>query len=139
MSEPQEIKKNPHGGFRPGSGRPKGSGKGTKQGRDAYWAQRVGEIKKRLADSALGEGEKQMTPAQVKAAEVILDRHEPRLASVDQTVRDERDVADPSELAARLAALFHEKPALFEQVKAMCSATNQSVATPAAIEERVTH
>lgn len=116
-------------------GRPKGSGKGTKAGRDAYWANRVGEIKKRLSDAALGKV--MMQPSQVKAAEVILDRHEPRLSSVEQSFVDDRDTADPTQLVAKLAALFNEKPELFAQVIALknagSSAANDAVETKAAV------
>jgi hypothetical protein len=139
MSESPEIKKETRGGYRPNAGRPKGSGKGTKQGRDAYWAQRSGEIKKRLSACALGEPNAEMTAAQIKAAEVVLDRHEPRLSSIEQTVHDERDTADPGLLAAKLAAMFNEKPELFDQVMELKNAGAAQQTSPQSGEERVTH
>ena len=123
----EEIKNKPRGGYRPGAGRPKGSGKGTKLGRDAYWAQRVGEIKKRLSDAALGKCE--MQPSQVKAAEVILDRHEPKLSSIEHSEANPRDAADPAQLVARLAALFTEKPQLLEQIRELMAGASPQTAS----------
>lgn len=120
MSDQQEIKNNAHGGLRPGAGRPKGA----KQREGAKNVMRVALIKKRLIDHGLGLVK--MTPSEVRAAEVVLDRHEPRLSSIEQTVTDVRDTADPRELASRLAALFNEKPELFEQVIALKNAAQQA-------------
>ncbi len=116
----EQIKKETRGGFRPGAGRPKGS----KQREGAKNAMRVALIKKRLIDHSLGLV--QMSPSEVRAAEVVLDRHEPRLSSVEQTYQDPRDSADATQLASRLAALFNEKPALFEQVMSLRNAANQT-------------
>ena len=109
MSE--EIKKTAHGGHREGSGRPKGS----KQRDGAKNAMRIALIKKRLIDHGLGLVE--MTPSQVRAAEVVLDRHEPRLASIEQTNIDPRDSSDPDSLLQQLQALIAEKPHLLELLR----------------------
>ncbi|HZQ44461.1 MAG TPA: hypothetical protein VFA99_14495 [Acidobacteriaceae bacterium] len=114
----EQIKKETRGGFRPGAGRPRGSQSKTNR---EQWAQRLGEIKKRLMDHGLGKVE--MQPSQVKALEVLLDRLEPRLSAIEHTEANPRDAADPAQLAARLAALFNEKPHLFEQVMALKNAS----------------
>lgn len=118
MSDAQEIKKSAHGGFRPGAGRPKG----IPQREGQKTASRVHLIKKRLLDHSLGKCD--MSATQVRAAEVVLDRHEPRLASIEQTVHDARDTADPQELVQRLAAMFEQKPELLEQVLAARAAAS---------------
>ena len=118
--EQQEIKKERRGGFRPGAGRPPGIPQRPAQKN----ASRVHLIKKRLIDHSLGKV--RMQPSEVRAAEVVLDRHEPRLASIEQTNIDPRDQASPAEIAARLAAMFDAKPELLEQVLAIRAAAKES-------------
>ena len=65
------------------------------------------------------EGEIELTPAQLKAIELSYSRLKPTLAAVEQTVVDPRDQQDPAQLAQKLAALFAEKPELWEQIKAI--------------------
>lgn len=71
----------------------------------------------RLRDHGLGKID--LSPAQVKSIEVILSKLVPSLSSVEQTITDERDTLQDSDLATRLASLFAEKPGLFEQVVAI--------------------
>ena len=51
------------------------------------------------------------------------DKLRPSLASTEVTVHDPRDSADAVQLATRLAALFNEKPHIFEQVMALKNAS----------------
>lgn len=133
MDDAQVIKKETRGGFRKGAGRPKG----IKQPEGAKNAMRVALIKKRLIDHGLGLVK--MSPSEVRASEVVLDRHEPRLASIEQTVHDSRDMADPAAVAARLAAMFDAKPELFDQVMSLRAAASTQQTAPQTSEPHVTH
>jgi len=89
----------------------------TAKDRDIYAAARIEQIL-----DAAREGELELTPARLKAIEIAYSRLKPTLAAIEQTNVDPRDKADPQQLAARLAALFTEKPQLFEQVVALKNA-----------------
>lgn len=102
--------------------------------RNVYAAARIEQIL-----DAAREGEIELTPARLKAIEIAYSRLKPTLAAVEQTIVDPRDTADPAQLAARLAALFAEKPALFEQVMALKNAHAAQQSSPVADEQRVTH
>lgn len=97
----------------------------------------LASIENRLRDHALGENE--MSPTQVMAARAVYDKLRPTLSAIESTQLDPRDKADPQQLAARLAAMFAEKPALFEQVLALRSAASAQQAPNTSDETRVTH
>lgn len=85
-----------------------------------------------------GLGLVEMQPSQVKALEVLLDRLEPKLSAIEHTEANPRDTADPAQLAARLAAMFNEKPELLAQIKQlMANAAQQSAQTDS--EQQVKH
>ncbi len=126
----EEIKKTAHGGHRPGAGRPKGIEQRPAQKN----ASRVHLIKKRLMDHSLGKCD--MSPSQVRAAEVVLDRHEPRLAAIEQTVHDPRDQADPGDILQRLNAMFEAKPELWDQIVSMRAAQHTHTNNT---DQQVTH
>ena len=86
----------------------------NQKGRDVYAISRIEQI----LDQAR-EGELELSPAQLKAIEISYSRLKPTLAAIEQTVVDPRDKQDPDQLAAKLGALFAEKPELWEQVKAI--------------------
>lgn len=136
MSDAQEIKPG-RGGFRPGAGRPKGaktSRSKTQQERDTLAALRI----EQLLDEAR-EGKTTLTPDRLKAIELRYSRLRPMLSSVEQTVHDQRDTADPNELARRLASIFEAKPELFEQVQAIRAAASAQQQAPEQADQRVTH
>ena len=96
----------------------------------------MSKIENQLIEHALGERE--MSPTQVQAAKAVYDKLRPTLSSIEQTQTDPRDQADATQLAARLAAMFNEKPELLEQIKQlMGNAAQQSAEVKS--EERVTH
>jgi len=103
----------------------------TKKERNTYAAIRIEEI----LDQAR-EGEIELTPARLKAIEIAYSRLKPTLAAVEQTIVDPRDQVDPNEIAGRLAALFAEKPQLWDQVVAL-RASQQ--AHENSTEHQVTH
>lgn len=92
--------------------------------RKASDAQVLASIENRLLSHSLGEIE--MSPTQVMAARAVYDKLRPSLSAIEQNVHDSRDTVDPAALASRLAALFNEKPELFEQVIALKNAAMQS-------------
>lgn len=94
-------------------------------------------IENRLKAHVLGQ--EKMSPTQVMAARAVYDKLRPTLSAIEQTVNDERDMADPTQLAARLAALFHEKPALFEQVMALKNAASTQQHAQEQTSPQVTH
>lgn len=65
---------------------------------------------------------KDISPAAVSLLRTRYDKLRPSLASTEVTVHDPRDQARPEDVAARLAAMFHENPALFDQVVALKNA-----------------
>lgn len=75
----------------------------------------------------------------MRAADILLPYQKPRLAAVEQTIVDPRDSQDPAALAQKLAAMFNEKPELFDQVVALRNAANQPAAPVSTEEKRVTH
>ena len=74
-------------------------------------------IENKLKAHALGTEE--MSPTQVMAARAVYDKLRPTLAAVEQTTIDKRDSLNAQELAAKLAAMFIEKPELYDQVLAI--------------------
>lgn len=105
-----------------------------KKQRDEYAVARIEELLTKHMD-----GEIELSATQLKAMEIRYSRLRPTLSAVESTVHDTRDAADPAALAARLAALFHEKPALFDQVMALRSAANAPREPVKKDETRVTH
>ena len=83
----------------------------------------MSRIENQLIAHALGECD--MSQTEVQAAKAVYDKLRPSLSAIDQNITDARDAADPAQLSARLAALFTEKPQLFEQIKQLMSATTQ--------------
>ncbi len=76
-------------------------------------------------------------PASVsQLIKVRYDKLRPSLQATELTVHDPRDMADPAELSTRLAALFAEKPQLWDQVVAL-RASQQ--AHENSTEHQVTH
>jgi hypothetical protein len=92
----------------------------AKKHSDAIEASKIENL---LADHYSGEGE--LSSTQLKAIEIRYARLKPTLAAIEQTVVDPRDKQDPAQLAQKLAAMFAEKPELWEQVSAI---RNQAVA-----------
>lgn len=90
-------------------------------------------IENRLKAHVLGECE--MSPTQVMAARAVYDKLRPSLSAIESTVKDPRDAADPQQLVAKLAAMFHEKPGLLEQVIALRDA---ATVTQQAVEQSQT-
>lgn len=105
-----------------------------KKQRDEYAIARIEELLTKHMD-----GELKLSPTQLKAMEIRYSRLRPVLSAIESTIHDERDRADPQQLAARLAAMFAEKPALFEQVMALRSAANEQSSAQEDGEKRVTH
>lgn len=66
----------------------------------------VGRIIQRL--EAAGAGEVELTPAQVKAYQILLDKSLPTLQSIDQTVITETPELSPDEIEAQLQAYLAE-------------------------------
>ena len=62
---------------------------------------------------------KDISPSAVALLRARYDKLRPSLASTEVTMNDPRDNARPEDVAARLAALFNEKPDLFAQVMAL--------------------
>lgn len=133
----EEIKTERRGGYRENAGRPKGARNRRPQTDREKDAKALREIENLLESAS--KGEIALDASRLKAIELRYSRLRPTLSSVDQTIHDERDTADASALAARLAALFHEKPALFDQVMALRSAANAHQQTDKKDEQRVTH
>lgn len=137
MSNAQEIKKDPRGGFRAGAGRPKGARNSrprAKKHSDAIEASRIENI---LSDHYAGD--LKLSPTQLKAIEIRYSRLRPVLSAIEQTITDERDKADPNELAQRLAAMFEQKPELFDQVIALRSASIEKKSVQADGHHSVNH
>jgi hypothetical protein len=107
-----EIKSR-RGGVRRGAGRPAGSK--SKTGLNSPFSGCVPVIKKKLLDHGLGR--EPMQPSQVKALEVLLDRHEPRLSSIESIQQDPRDQGNPSELLSQLVAAMAANPQLVGRLR----------------------
>jgi hypothetical protein len=138
MSEEQpEIKKERRGGFRPGAGRPKGRRNARPRAPAHSDAIECSKIERLLSDHYSGIAE--LSPTQLKAIEIRYSRLRPTLASIEQTFNDPRDQADASQIAAKLAALFNEKPELFEQVIALKNAAAAQQTAPAEQVPTVKH
>lgn len=67
----------------------------------------AGRIMQRLRDNA--EGVIEMTPSQIKAAEVYLSKTVPSLSAVEQTNINEADSLTPEQLQASLLAMLDDK------------------------------
>lgn len=119
----EEIKKERHGGFRPGAGRPKGRANSRPRAAKHSDAIECSKIEKLL--SSHYSGDSKLSPTQLKAIELRYSRLRPTLASIEQTFTDPRDKADPAELATRLAAMFDSKPELLDKVLAIRAAASQ--------------
>ena len=77
---------------------------------------RVTQLIRRLEKFALGEKDDQnldidMSPAQVKAAQAVIDKALPSLASVDQTVENVAPQSE-EEMMAQLKEMVAKNPAL---------------------------
>lgn len=82
---------------------------------------------KRLNDHALGKLD--LTSEQVRSADVVLKKLVPDLASVEQTIHDERDNADPMALYSQMIAALAANPALLDRLIAAVHAHRASSAT----------
>lgn len=101
---------------------------------------RASQLLNFLANAALRARKgKPVDPVRVAAAKAALPFLLPTLSSIEQTVHDERDTADPNVIAARLAALFNEKPELFEQVIALRSGKTLDVVAAASTSVDAMH
>ncbi len=101
---------------------------------------RASQLLNFLASAALrAKKGKPVDPVRVAAAKAALPFLMPTLASVEQTIVDDRDKADAGQLAARLAALFNEKPGLFEQVMALKNDANAQQQAQEQQPAQVTH
>jgi hypothetical protein len=137
MSDAPEIKNGQHGGYRAGAGRPKGARNSRPRSPAHTDAIECSKIEKLL--SGHYSGDSKLSPTQLKAIELRYSRLRPTLSSIEQTFNDPRDKADPTELAARLAAMFHEKPELFEQVMRIKNASAAPQTSTQAEPTQVTH
>jgi hypothetical protein len=137
MSDAPEIKQERRGGFRAGAGRPKGARNSRPRSPAHSDAIECSKIEKLL--SGHYSGHSKLSPTQLKAIELRYSRLRPTLSSIEQTFNDPRDKADPNELAARLAAMFHEKPELFEQVVRLKNASETQKTNTPAEQPQVTH
>ncbi len=111
MSDAPTIKTNQRGGFRAGAGRPKGAPNSRPRAKKHSDAIEASKIERILAEHY--DGDKELSPTQLKAIEIRYARLKPTLSSVEQTVTDERDTVDPVELEAKLKALHDARPELF--------------------------
>ena len=116
------------GGFRPGAGRPKGI---RARQRNEGWLSTVTRIKKQLVEHGFGNVD--MNPSQVKALEVILDRHEPRLSSVEQVQQDPRDLGDPNALLSQMVAALAANPLLVARLRQALEQAEQQAAELAGV------
>lgn len=82
---------------------------------------------------------KSVDQGRIAAAKAVLPFLKPALSSVEQTIVDDRDKADPAELAQRLAAMFDQKPELFEQVVALRTAAIEKQSAQASAQHSVKH
>lgn len=136
MSGP-EIKTERRGGYRAGAGRPKGSRSGKALSNAHKDAIALGQIENLLAKQIAGEIK--LSNEQLEAIKIRYSRLRPTLAAVEQTVHDERDTKDASQLAQRLASMFNEKPELFEQVVALKNSHAAQQTSAETSDKRVTH
>lgn len=81
---------------------------------------------------------KELPVSAVQLLRARYDKLRPSLQAIEQTNHDARDTADPSQLTAKLAALFTEKPQLLEQIQALMATAAQQSA-PQSVEQHVTH
>ena len=110
----------------------------AKEGRDAWREQlRISQLMKRLVDC--GEGRISLTPTQIKALEVVVDRLVPRLSSTEVVETNELDSLSRDEILGRIQALLAANPDLLQELIALNA--RQQTATPSAViahPERVT-
>ncbi len=65
---------------------------------------------------AFVRGECELSPAQVQAAKILIDKGKPNLSSVDQTLHDAADEMTESELAAKIKAVVQKQPELLSKI-----------------------
>ena len=76
----------------------------------------AGTLVNRLKKHARGEVE--MSPTQVRAAEILLDRALPKLSAVEQTVIDPASALSEEEILAQLMDLARKHPQIVRKLQA---------------------
>lgn len=91
-----------------------------------------------FADPEQQDGRKvDLTPAQLKAYELVLDRVVPRLSAVEQTQVNELDTLSREDILARIQTLLAADPSLLaELVAANARSTSASIPNATVIERK---